>query len=240
MAFFKKLKERMFKSSSKIDEGLDAIVSDGGAEDTVTEDDAARIAAAEESAEDAEAGSTEGFAETVADTTGTGTGADHPKGATPDRPKADAADIVPETDAIDEVIGMPSAEGAVKAVAALETKVERETATRDVPLKDDPDAVPNPDPVPEPPDVALAPEPVVTPKPRDLNAEADLPPLAPDASPSSFPAKPKPSAEPENIFEEKTAGPERKAFWGGSLGARTRRSSAALWMTTCSNSSRNC
>ena len=30
MAFFKKLKDRMFKSSSKIDEGLEAIVSDGG------------------------------------------------------------------------------------------------------------------------------------------------------------------------------------------------------------------
>ena len=31
MAFFKKLKDRLFKSSSKIDEGLDAIVSEGGA-----------------------------------------------------------------------------------------------------------------------------------------------------------------------------------------------------------------
>ena len=30
MAFFKKLKDRLFKSSSKIDEGLEAIVSDGG------------------------------------------------------------------------------------------------------------------------------------------------------------------------------------------------------------------
>ena len=30
MAFFSKLKERLFKSSSKIDEGLDAIVEDGG------------------------------------------------------------------------------------------------------------------------------------------------------------------------------------------------------------------
>lgn len=30
MAFFKKLKERLFKSSSKIDEGLEAIVEDGG------------------------------------------------------------------------------------------------------------------------------------------------------------------------------------------------------------------
>ena len=33
MSFFKKLKDRMFKSSSKIDEGLDAIVSDGGEEE---------------------------------------------------------------------------------------------------------------------------------------------------------------------------------------------------------------
>jgi len=35
LAFFKKLKERLFKSSSKIDEGLEAIVSDGGAEETL-------------------------------------------------------------------------------------------------------------------------------------------------------------------------------------------------------------
>ncbi len=33
MAFFKKLKDRLFKSSSKIDEGLDAIVEDGGEEE---------------------------------------------------------------------------------------------------------------------------------------------------------------------------------------------------------------
>ena len=38
MAFFKKLKDRLFKSSSKIDEGLEAIVSDGGEEETVPVD----------------------------------------------------------------------------------------------------------------------------------------------------------------------------------------------------------
>ncbi len=39
MAFFKKLKDKLFKSSSKIDEGLEAIVSDGGvAEDTAAQD----------------------------------------------------------------------------------------------------------------------------------------------------------------------------------------------------------
>ena len=36
MSFFKKMKDRMFKSSSKIDEGLDAIVQDGGAETEAT------------------------------------------------------------------------------------------------------------------------------------------------------------------------------------------------------------
>ncbi|MEP0960706.1 MAG: signal recognition particle-docking protein FtsY [Roseobacter sp.] len=35
MAFFKKLKDRLFKSSSKIDEGLEAIVDDGGIEEAV-------------------------------------------------------------------------------------------------------------------------------------------------------------------------------------------------------------
>ncbi|MDV7142494.1 signal recognition particle-docking protein FtsY [Tropicimonas sp. TH_r6] len=35
MAFFKKLKDRLFKSSSKLDEGLEAIVQDGGEEERV-------------------------------------------------------------------------------------------------------------------------------------------------------------------------------------------------------------
>ncbi|MEP5152871.1 signal recognition particle-docking protein FtsY [Planktotalea sp.] len=35
MAFFKKLKDKLFKSSSKLEEGLDAIVSDGGEVETV-------------------------------------------------------------------------------------------------------------------------------------------------------------------------------------------------------------
>ena len=35
MAFFKKLKDRLFKSSSKLDEGLEAIVEDGGVEEQV-------------------------------------------------------------------------------------------------------------------------------------------------------------------------------------------------------------
>ena len=36
MAFFSKLKDRLFKSSSKLDEGLDAIVEDGGVEEDLT------------------------------------------------------------------------------------------------------------------------------------------------------------------------------------------------------------
>lgn len=40
VAFFKKLKDRMFKSSSKIDEGLEAIISDGGQSDGQASEDA--------------------------------------------------------------------------------------------------------------------------------------------------------------------------------------------------------
>ncbi|MEM6941578.1 MAG: signal recognition particle-docking protein FtsY [Pseudomonadota bacterium] len=49
MAFFKKLKDRLFKSSSKIDEGLEAIVSDGGEADPEidADTDAQRVAEAE-------------------------------------------------------------------------------------------------------------------------------------------------------------------------------------------------
>ena len=37
MAFFKKLKDRLFKSSSKLDEGLDAIIEEGGTEEIGTD-----------------------------------------------------------------------------------------------------------------------------------------------------------------------------------------------------------
>jgi fused signal recognition particle receptor len=43
MSFFKKLKDRMFKSASKIDEGLDAIIEEGAAD--LTQGDAADAAA---------------------------------------------------------------------------------------------------------------------------------------------------------------------------------------------------
>ena len=36
MAFFKKLKDRLFNSSSKLEKGLDAIVDDGGEVDEKT------------------------------------------------------------------------------------------------------------------------------------------------------------------------------------------------------------
>ena len=59
MAFFKKLKDRLFKSSSRIDEGLEAIVDDGGVEEQVepsaVDHDAERIAEEARQAEAARA-----------------------------------------------------------------------------------------------------------------------------------------------------------------------------------------
>ncbi|WP_299029111.1 signal recognition particle-docking protein FtsY [uncultured Sulfitobacter sp.] len=59
MAFFKKLKDRLFKSSSKIDEGLEAIVSDGGtteeAVDAAVEDSAQAAAEVAKQAAEREA-----------------------------------------------------------------------------------------------------------------------------------------------------------------------------------------
>ena len=37
MSFFKKLKDRLFRSSSKIEEGIDSIVNDGGEAETLEE-----------------------------------------------------------------------------------------------------------------------------------------------------------------------------------------------------------
>ena len=53
MAFFKKLKDRLFKSSSKIEEGLDAIIEDGGVEEEVEVVDADVTAAADAASEQA-------------------------------------------------------------------------------------------------------------------------------------------------------------------------------------------
>ncbi len=56
MAFFKKLKDRLFKSSSKIDEGLEAIVEDGGVQEPLEPDayvaDADALARKEEEEEE--------------------------------------------------------------------------------------------------------------------------------------------------------------------------------------------
>ncbi|MBS8228886.1 signal recognition particle-docking protein FtsY [Vannielia litorea] len=45
MAFFRKLKDKLFKSSSKLDEGLEAIVADGGEEEAVEEVEAVEAGA---------------------------------------------------------------------------------------------------------------------------------------------------------------------------------------------------
>ncbi|MCY4335377.1 MAG: signal recognition particle-docking protein FtsY [Litoreibacter sp.] len=57
MSFFNKLKSKLFKSSSKLDEGLDAIVADGGVEETVDSaaEEAARLAEAQRQQEAQEA-----------------------------------------------------------------------------------------------------------------------------------------------------------------------------------------
>ncbi len=64
MSFFNKLKNRLFKSSSKLEEGLDAIVSEGGEEEdidgkAVSAPDAADAQAADPRAADAQAGAPE-------------------------------------------------------------------------------------------------------------------------------------------------------------------------------------
>lgn len=80
MAFFKKLKDRMFKSSSRIEEGLDAIVADGGvAEDAgapAVQDEPAQSVAAREArpVTEPDVAQTEAEAEAAAGTeAGTGT-----------------------------------------------------------------------------------------------------------------------------------------------------------------------
>ena len=54
MAFFKKLKDRLFKSSSKLDEGLDAIIEDGGTHETPSDAPASDVTGPDVTVPDAE------------------------------------------------------------------------------------------------------------------------------------------------------------------------------------------
>ena len=67
MAFFSKLKDRLFKSSSRIEEGLDAIVEDGGVEEAVENVEPKREDVAEAGAEARRAPEPETVARVVAD-----------------------------------------------------------------------------------------------------------------------------------------------------------------------------
>ncbi|MEQ8290594.1 MAG: signal recognition particle-docking protein FtsY [Roseovarius sp.] len=174
MAFFSKLKERLFKSSSKLEEGLDAIVEDGGEEE----------AAAPEPSEpreppEAPPGVPEPDLPEPSDPPQEAPEPDLPKPAEapPEAPQPDQPPV-PDAPREDPQPDLPPAPGSPPETPEPDlpepTEPPQEVPTRDVPPARDvaPEAMPAPipEPIPEPlpgPQGELAPE--AAPRPGLLN-----------------------------------------------------------------------
>lgn len=151
MSFFKKLKSRMFKSSSKLEEGLDAIVEEGGEADPSPEDPPRAAPPAQ------------------------------PRPAVPEDPVPDPGDTPPPVDSFPATRETDPSEAPTDDTPHLveETTVPREPSDAldadglprapepDIPVEADPIPVPEPDPTPEPEPEPVAPaSPVPQPSPE--------------------------------------------------------------------------
>jgi len=173
MAFFRKLKDRLFKSSSKLDEGLEAIVSDGGEEEAVE---------AVEAVEAAEAGAlvTEGAGPEPGSSSEPVPGAPEPgPGPEPDLPPEPVPQ--PEPDMPPEPVPQPEP---------------------DVPPAPEPEVPPAPQPEPEippspepEPEVQPAPEPDLPPEPEPEVPDVPPAPEVPEPGPQPIPVPAVPGAE---------------------------------------------
>ncbi|APE43009.1 signal recognition particle-docking protein FtsY [Sulfitobacter alexandrii] len=179
MAFFKKLKDRLFKSSSKIDEGLEAIVSDGGEEEA---------AGVDEVMEEAPAAATAALPEAV------------------DREPAPlpAADAEPD---IKTVAPDPKPTPEPEPVPEPEPEKVPETEPETVP-EPEPETVPDPgpDPAPDPdpretpaPDPAPRPDPAPQPQPNPTP-----PPEAPQPQDPTPEELPSPTSPPQEVPQRDT------------------------------------
>ena len=169
MAFFSKLKERLFKSSSKLEEGLDAIVEDGGEEEAAAPEPRERPDAPPEVPQPDLPEPSEAPAEAPEPDL------PRPQEAPPEAPQPDQPPV-PDAPREDPLPDLPPAPGSPPETPEpdLPDPVEppQEVPTRDVPPARDvaPEAMPAP--VPEP-----IPEPIPEPFPGPQGE------LAPEAAP---------------------------------------------------------
>ncbi|MBL3586476.1 signal recognition particle-docking protein FtsY [Rhodovulum sulfidophilum] len=196
MAFFSKLRQRLGKSSSKIEQGLEEIVRDGGREEEVASSAAAR---ADETATAPVLPADPGPAETA-----------------PERPPEPTP--APEPAALREQDRpTPLVLGAAEAVThAPEAEPEPEPETEARRDETGPEPEPSPAPAPEP-----EPEPTPTPVPEEP-APTPEPEPAPDPVPEPQPVPaPVPDPEPLNIppgpSERPPEPPQEAPDWPGEV-----------------------
>lgn len=162
MSFFGKLKSKLFKSSSKLDEGLDAIVSDGGEETPTPE------------------------APPPSDPTPPSPPA--PQTPSPDVPAPPTPEEVPEPDLPEPDLPEPDAPAEVPQPDLPETEPD---APEEIPQPDLPQDIPptpGPDmPAPEPTPVSPPPAPAEAPQPSDPIPEP--PRETPPAPPAEVPVQ---------------------------------------------------
>ncbi|MGR3662059.1 MAG: signal recognition particle-docking protein FtsY [Paracoccaceae bacterium] len=181
MSFFKKLKNRLFKSSKKIEEGLDAIVQDGGVE------------------EEAVAELPEQITQAVAET------ADPPPAPEPEAPAAVEADEPLQTpvEVQPEPVKAAPAEAPDETPAAPDELADQLPEPKLPPLEEPtPTPIEEPevaDPIPDPTPVEIPAEPIPEPIPEP---EPTPKPTPPEIPPS---AKPPQSVEPLNVAATLTA-----------------------------------
>ena len=174
MAFFKKLKDRLFKSSSKLDEGLEAIVEDGGVEEALP-------------------------VENVSDP---GSDAPAPEPAAPpvpDETSAPAPDPRPDPEPVPAPTAEPAPTAAPEPVQAFEPAPEPEPvpAPDPIPLREpewSPPADAEPD-VSSMPEAAPMASPVEVSVPEPPNTALDTPEVLPVEEPEPAPAPLKVSLE---------------------------------------------
>ncbi|THH37388.1 signal recognition particle-docking protein FtsY [Aliishimia ponticola] len=171
MAFFSKLKERLFKSSSKLDEGLEAIVEDGGVVDTVPPESAAP---------EPEAPAPDPIPEVPTP--------EVPAQPDPAPQPEPEPEIQPQPEPMPEPVPTPQP-------APTEIPTTPDPVTPEPVPAPAPDIPPAPQPEPEPdipPQPEPAPEPIPAPTPEPVSVPAppsEVPPAAPVEVPSEAPAE---------------------------------------------------
>ena len=197
MAFFKKLKDRLFKSSSKLDEGLEAIVEDGGVEEALPVEEVTSAAPAPE---------VTGPPETMTP-------------PVPEQRLAPSPEVVTEPAKTPEPEEMPLAVPEPAPEPEPEQKPEPTPQPEPAPAPDptppqEPDWTPPPTPEPDlPADPELPPEPspIEVPEPSPQDMPVEMPEVLPvsDPMPPARPIEMRLETSALDEVEPATAAPSR-------------------------------